>query len=333
MSDLTSTDQQNSVIKKAIGFSYSNVNYKIDKEMLVISEKFYANLSSMNAIPPFQIKGFSSWKDSIHSFLRGTYMLEALIDEERELPPIQLESESTDDYEWRMSIFRKRDYALYLILDRSVTLGSVPALGLDPKFSALSTLIYKKSKTEGTYPGSILFSELQLAVGGSHLHSRINAVMEVASLRMERVGGEQATFNTWRHLSEQHSSLGIDIEMSLKCSLIHAVGHVREHQSTMVSLASLSPDELRALSAQDIISRFLSSAEHAKGLKGSSQKDLALYTSASDVPRAPVKRDKANGTVCFNCGKAGHISPRCPEPRVKRSAASENESSKRFKKA
>jgi hypothetical protein len=198
---------------------------------------------------------------------------------------------------------------------------------LDQKYSALSTSIYKKSRSDGTYPGSILFTDLQLAVGGSHLHSRINAVIEASSLRMDRVGGEQSTYNKWKNSWDLYQSLGMSADMIMKIILIHAIGHVREHQSTIVALASLSPDELREISPQDILQRFLSSAEHAKGLRGQNQKDLALYSNANEVPRAD-----ANGTVCYNCGKLGHISPRCPNAKKKRPAAGDHVVTKKFKK-
>ena len=99
--------------------------------------------------------------------------------------PIKLDQETADDHLWRCSVFKRRDQALYLILDRSVNLGK----DIDEKYSALSTSIHKKAKSDGTYPGSTLFNELQVAVGGSHLHSRIHAVIEAASLRMDRLGG------------------------------------------------------------------------------------------------------------------------------------------------
>ena len=329
MSDVASISQTEAIVSSAqpTSYSVSNVDYRTDKDMLVISEKFYANLPSMNAIPAFSIKQFATWKDSIHSFLRGAYCLESLIDDDRELPPIQLESESLVDFQWRQSVFKRRDNALYLILDRSVTLGKE----LDPKFSALSTTIYKKSKSEGIFPGSVLFSELKLAVGGSHLHSRINLAIDAAALRMDKLGGEQSAFNKWRNIVDQMSSLDMDLEMLMKCLLIHGIGHVREHQSTMVSLASLSPEELRALSSQNILSRFLSSAEHAKGLRGPNPRDLALYTSAAESPRAPVKRGSAPG-ACFNCNKFGHIAAVCPDKKLRQSGDGSDKGTKRFKK-
>ena len=303
-------------------YSFANVDYQTDKDMLVIGEKFFQTLPSMSLIPPFSVKAFSVWKSAIHSFLRGCYCLESLIDEDRELYPTQLDTESIDDYKWRCSVFKRRDKALYLVLDRSITLGK----DLDEKYSALSTAIFKKSKDEAFCPGAVLFTELQLAVGGSHLHSRIHAVIEAASLRMDRLGGEQAIFNKWKNVNDLFLNLGMDLEMLMKCLLINAVGHIREHQSTIVGLASLSPEQLKDLSPQDIISRFLSSAEHAKGIKGVA-KDLALFSHVGDSSKNEPKEIR-----CFNCNKLGHMSKDCTKPRLKRPAESGGSAIKRVKK-
>ena len=57
MSEVISSSQIDVIVGgiKPSAFSYSNVDYRSEKDMLVISEKFYANLFSMSAIPSFSV--------------------------------------------------------------------------------------------------------------------------------------------------------------------------------------------------------------------------------------------------------------------------------------
>jgi hypothetical protein len=302
MSELVSTEEA-----KASTYSRTNIDY-LSKEnsRLVVTDKFFSMLSSISTVPTFSVKNFASWKDSIRSFLRTSFGLESLISEFQELEPIQLDSESEVDYQERVQIFKRRDLALYLILDKSINSSKE----LDPKFSALSTRIYDQSLIDQSYPGILLYNGFESTIKGSHLHTRINLTHDLVHLRLESLGKEQNYFNEYKRLKDSMKSLFMDLDIITKSCLIKGLGSLKEHSTVMVSLASLNPTELAALTDEMILARFIASAEQNRGLKGSNA-NLALYAGSSDPTSG---NPKMSNMKCYNCNKYGHVSRDCPDP-------------------
>ena len=125
---------------------------------------------------------------------------------------------------------------------------------------------------------------------------------------------------------ETLNSLQLDIPSLYRMFLIRAIGHVREHNSLMVSLAGLPPEELLVLPAETILARFLASAEHSRGIRGPDA-ESAMLSGPTKATEAFPKR-KASEVSCFNCGKRGHMAAQCRSKKREGPASP----SKRFKK-
>ena len=80
------------------------------------------------------------------------------------------------------------------------------------------------------------------------------------------------------------------------------------------------------LPAETILARFLASAEHSRGIRGS-EPELAMLSGPTSTSEALPKR-KANEKTCHNCGKYGHLAGTCRNKK-RDGLASPN---KRFKK-
>ena len=89
----------------------------------------------------------------------------------------------------------------------------------------------------------------------------------------------------------------------------------------MVSLASMDPKELSKLSDEDILARFIASAEQSRRVHID---DVALVAHESDPLKTSVN--------CFKCGKKGHLSRDCRSKNVKTNGDNNFKMSKKFKK-
>lgn len=287
--------------------SLVNMDYKSHEDRLAISKKFFDTLPGMTTVPMFTPERFNIWSELMISFLRGSHGLDTLIGGEgdRELTPVRFRTESEEEHEERCDIFNQRNLALYLILDKAITANKE----IDPKYRALASTIYKQAIMTGIAVGQTLYDELSKNVKGSPLHARINAINDLIKLKMDRLGQEQHLFNIWKRAVETLNSLQIDIQALYRMVLIGAIGHIREHNSVMVALASLPPHELIELSPEMILSRFLANAEHSKGLRGAEPAN-AMFAGAQKESDASALKRKA-GIKCYHCQKLGHFASEC----------------------
>jgi hypothetical protein len=312
-------------------YSLSNMNYRLNEDRLVISKKFFEVFAATTTVPPFTPNNFSTWKDSLQSYLRQSYGMDTLINDgiEREILPVQVENESESEYQWRIATFRQRDLALYLVLDKAINTGK----DIDPKYRSLATAVYRKAIIEGQPYGQVLFDELSMVVKGSPLHSRINSITELAKIKMDKTGSEQHIFNVWKRVVESLKSLQMDADALYKMFLIKAIGHTKEHQGVMVALASLPPQELLELPAETILARFLASAEHSRGLKGTEIENSSALFASTHVASDVARKRKAD-VVCYSCGKAGHYSSDCrSKTKASKPSGSDRSNFKKGKKA
>ena len=299
------------------------------EDRLVISKKFFEVFAGTTTVPPFTPQSFSVWKELLTSYLRGSYGLDTLIGDikERESKPERISGENEADFNWRLSVFGNRDLALYLIIDKAIN----TAKEVDPKYRSLATSIYRQAMMVGRPFGQELFDELSLVVKGSPLHSRINAINDLVKIKMEKLGQEQHVFNIWKRTVETLNSLQVDIHTLYRMILIRAIGHVREHNGVMVSLAGMPPQNLLDLSAETILARFLASAEHNKGLKGAETEANAMLAGTTFNTEANLKRKV--DVSCFNCGKQGHFASDCRSKPKTKPGSGGSGSGKKAKKA
>ena len=288
-------------------YTLENRDYKSHEARLTISKKFYDMLPGMTTVPMFTPERFNIWSELLISFLRGSHGLDTLIggEGERELCPLRFVDETLEEFDFRCQTFDQRNLALYLIIDKAITANKE----IDPKYRALASTVYKQGIMEGVAFGQTLYDELSKNVKGSPLHARINAINELIKLKMDKIGQEQHLFNIWKRAVETLNSLQIDVQALYRMILIGAIGHVREHNSVMVALATLPPHELIELTPEMILSRFLANAEHSKGLRGAEPAN-AMFAGAQKGPDASAQKRKA-GIKCYHCQKLGHYASEC----------------------
>ena len=280
----------------ARSFSKSNIDYRnVNWNRLIVSDKFFDNIAGVQTIPQFSVKKFALWKDLIRSHLRTTFGLDGLIAEPRELEPVQLFDENPEYFQDRLNIYRRRDHALYLILDKAISSSKEVENDRLDKFISLSTRIYDDCNRTDGYPGVTLFSSFETTIKGTHLHTRMNLVNDLVTNRLQSLGREQECFNLYAQHKGSIKSLIMDLDMFLKMCLIRSMGSIKEHHTLMVSLASMDPVDLIKLSDEDILARFVASAEQNRRVKSD---EVALVAHSS-------------GRTCFKCGKSGHIASEC----------------------
>lgn len=162
-------------------FSSSNINYLLDEARYSISVKFYQQLPSLNNIPIFTPSKLDDWKDRLKSYLRSCHSLDNMLREPREATPVMVDSESLMDFEKRSQIYRNRDRAFYLILDKSLS----SAQNLDPKYLSLSEQL-NNDEGNGNI-GHRLYDGIMFLVKGSHLYARIDSINNMMNLVTSRI--------------------------------------------------------------------------------------------------------------------------------------------------
>jgi hypothetical protein len=283
-------------------FTRSNINYRNSNyTRLIVTDKFFDHIAGITTIPAFSVKRFSWWKDLMRSHLRTTFGLDNLIAEPREEEPIQLFDEDLNHFYDRLSIFRRRDYALYLVLDKSIS--SSKEIDLE-KFISLSTKIHDSCALSEGYPGYSLYCSFETTIKGSHLHTRMNLAYELVTAKPSGLGKEQEFYNLFQRHRESIKSLGMDLDMLLKVVLIRGLGTIKEHHTLMVSLAAMDPNELMNLTEEDVLARFIASAEQNKRVRPND--DVALLATSAN---------QSSRRKCYNCGRMGHFSVNCTAPK------------------
>lgn len=214
---------------------------------------------------------------------------------------MQVLGESLENYDKRVEIFTSRNRALYLILDKSLSSGSV-----DSKFLSLSEKLNDQNDMD---KGQKLFDGIIFLLKGSHLWARLDSISVMNSLRLDKVGLEQSLFNQWKRETEIQQSLQLDLVKAQKLLLINAMNNRKEHKTVILQLAAMDPEELFNLSAQQILDRFLASAGHQQGGVKAAGDSVALL---AEVGTTPGKR-KLDGAavVCYFCQQSGHIKSNC----------------------
>jgi hypothetical protein len=282
------------------GYSNSNINYLNDEFRFSIGAKFHQTLPSITSIPTFSPTRINDWKDRLRSWLRSCHSLDYLIRDVRESHPIQTEDEDDEHYSKRVAIFKARDRAFFLVLDKSLSGAS----NIDPKFLALSDQL---SLDESTAIGQKLYDGLMFLLKGSHLWSRIDTISSMVNLKLDKIGMEQKIFNDWKRESDLQQSLQLDLNKVQKLLLINALNHRKEHKTVMLQLAALSPEELFAMTPQAILERFLASAGHLNTKEGG--EPLALLAEHG----APKRKLEGSTVTCFYCKQSGHYKSECPK--------------------
>jgi hypothetical protein len=103
----------------------------------------------------------------------------------------------------------------------------------------------------------------------------------------------------------------LDLSKIQKIMLINSLNHRQEHKTVILQLAALSPEDLFALTPQQILERFLASAGHLGGRKGAGGDQIALL---ADIDTGGVKlKFDASKLTCFHCNQIGHIKSSCPK--------------------
>ena len=166
---------------------------------MIVSDNVFENIAGVSTIPQFSVKKFSLWKDLIGSHLRTTFGLDSLIAEPNELEHKRLYDDQ-NYFEDRLRIFRRRDHALYLVLDKSISSSKEVEVDRLDKFISLSTKIYDDCNVSDGYPGVTLFASFETTIKGTHLHTRINLVTEMVSNRLSALGREQECFNQYSRI-------------------------------------------------------------------------------------------------------------------------------------
>ena len=288
------------------GYDCCNINYLEDEFRFTIGAKFHQTLPTMASIPPFSPTRVNDWKDKMRSWLRACHSLDYLIRESRESFPVQLDEENDQHYQKRVAIFKSRDRAFFLVLDKSISTGN----NIDPKFLALADQL---SLDESSAIGQKLYDGLMFLLKGSHLWSRIDSLVIMSGLKLEKIGLEQQLYNNWKRESDLQSSLQLDLAKVQKLLLINSFSHRKEHKTVLLQLAALNAEELFALTPQAILERFLASAGHLKGKD--LEEPLALLAEQS-----PGKRKTASGITCYFCKQMGHYKSECPKLAKSKSA-------------
>lgn len=283
------------------GFSNTNLDYLSDENRFTIGAKFHQTLPTTSTIPPFTPNRVNEWKDRMKSWLRSCHALDYLIRDDREATPVRVDAETEEQFDRRMVIYKARDRALYLVLDKSL---SSAAGTIDPKFLALSEQL---SLEDSIGIGGKLYDGVLFLIKGSHLWSRVDTLTAMVDLKLDRVGLEQAVFNTWKREADVQVGLQLDLAKVQKLLLIKALNHRREHKAVMLQLAALNPDELFALTPQQILERFIASAGHIGGSSKEAGESVALLAEHS----GKRKWDTSTAT-CFKCKKIGHVKSECP---------------------
>jgi hypothetical protein len=226
-----------------------------------------------------------------------------MLSDPRESIPIMAEFESEEHYQRRVQIFKKRDRAFYLLLDKSLT-GTT---GLDPKYLALSEQLNNDDNSDNI--GHRLFDGLLFLLKGSHLWARMDSINTMVQLKLAKIGDEQSIFNAWKREVDIQNSLQLDLAKSQKLQLIHALNSRKEHKTVLLQFAAMTPEELFALSPQQILDRFLASAGHLQGGKEVGE-PLALI---AEVEKSGKRKSDPSSLVCYFCHQIGHMKSGCPK--------------------
>jgi hypothetical protein len=284
-------------------FNNNNINYLTDEPRFTISAKFHQTLPSISSIPTFSPTKVNDWKDRLKSWLRSCHSLDHLIRDQREMLPVQVDSETVEEFEKRLLIFKARDRAFFLILDKSLS----SATNLDPKFLALSEQL---SLEEDSAVGQKLYDGILFLLKGSHLWSRIDSLASMWNLQLERIGNEQMIYNQWKREADIQAGLQLDLAKIQKLMLINALNHRKEHKTVMLQLAAMNPDELFGMTSQAILERFIASAGHI-----GPSKDLTDSVALLAEPAPGAYKRKMESTVvsCFFCKGVGHLKKDCPK--------------------
>ena len=232
-----------------------------DEVRFTIGAKFHQTLPSLSSIPPFSPTNFNEWKDKLRSWMRSCHSLDYLIRDVRESYPVRVDDEDLDQFNRRVDIFKARDRACYLVLDKSLS----TSVKLDPKYLALSE---KMSQDVSTESGQQLFDGIVFLLKGSHLWARIDSLVSMSHFKLDNIGSEQSIYNNWKRESDLQNSLHLDVFMIQKLWLINALSTKKEHKTVMLQLAAMSPEELLNLTPQAILERFIASAGHLKSKDG-----------------------------------------------------------------
>lgn len=296
--------QDSGIFESIKGFNGSNINYLANIDKWKVSTKFFNSLPTLATVPPFNPNRLSDWIDKLKSFLRGCHSLDLLIREDKETCPIQVDNEEISQFNQRMEIFSERNRALYLILDKSLSASTV---NLDPKYLSLSEKIYTE---ESEFIGQKLYDGILFLLKGSHLWARLDTINDLLKIKLDKLGSEQQVFNLWKRQVDIQTSLQMDLQKFQKLILINALSKCKEHKTVVLQLAAMTPEELFALSSQDILNRFLASAGHLQ--KGSKDiQEIALY--ANEDTSKKRKLNDTGARVCFNCNQSGHFKAQCPK--------------------
>jgi hypothetical protein len=293
-------------------FSFTNINYLMDEGRYDISVKFHQNLPTMSNIPPFTPTKVDDWKDKMKSYLRSCYSLDSMLRDQRESMPIMVELESVENYQKRVQIYKRRDRAFYLLLDKSLNGGH----GLDPKYLALSEQLNNDENSDNI--GHRLFDGLLFLLKGSHLWARIDSINSMVQLKLTKIGEEQAIFNAWKREVDIQNSLQLDLVKSQKLQLIHSLNSRKEHKTVLLQFAAMTPEELFSLSPQQILDRFLASAGHLQGGKEVGE-PLALV---AEVEKSGKRKNDPSSLICYFCHQPGHMKSGCPKMKKHKIGAS-----------